>query len=89
MPIELDEAIDLIRTEYVQMPGLSMTCKQVRRVWNLSNDVCRDALTALTRAGLLIENRDGSYVRATRVPLRRSAAPQRRHRGDLEQLGTQ
>jgi len=74
MPIELDEAIDLIREEYAEMPGLSMTCKQVRRVWDLSNEVCREALTALTGAGLLIENRDGSYVRATRVPLKRAAA---------------
>lgn len=64
MPINLDEAIELIRTEYAEMPGLSMTGRQVRRVWSLSNDVCQEALTALTQAGFLVENRHSSYVRA-------------------------
>ena len=74
MRIDLDEAVELIRAEYAEMPGLSMTSRQVRRVWSLSNEVCQEALTALTRSGFLSENRDSSYVRATRVPLRRDAS---------------
>jgi hypothetical protein len=73
MRIDVDEAIELIRTEYAQMPGLSMTSRQVRRVWSLSNEVCQEALNSLTRSGFLTENRDSSYVKATRVPVRRNA----------------
>ena len=73
MRIDLDEAVELIQTEYAAMPGLSMTRRQVRRVWSLSNDVCQEALTALTRSGFLIETRDSSYVKATRMALRRDA----------------
>jgi hypothetical protein len=64
IPIDLDEAVELIRAEYAKMPGLSMTAKQVRRVWSLSNEVCEEALTSLTRSGFLIENRHCSFVRA-------------------------
>jgi hypothetical protein len=73
MRIELAEAVELIQAEYAEMPGLRMTSRQVRRVWSLSTEVCQEALTSLTRSGFLIENRDSSYVKATRVPLRRDA----------------
>ena len=67
IPIELDEAVELIRTEYAEMPGLSMSYKQVRRVWSLSNEVCEEALTSLTRSGFLVEDRHSSFVRARRA----------------------
>ena len=73
MRIEIEEAVALIRTSYAEMPGLSMTDRQVRRVWSLADHVCREALASLTRSGFLIQNRDSHYVKATRVPLRRDA----------------
>jgi hypothetical protein len=45
--------IDLIRAEFVEMPGLELTLPQAARLWNLSLDDCRSVLDLLTSAGFL------------------------------------
>jgi hypothetical protein len=60
---------ELIRTEYVELPGLKLTFWQTQRLWNLPEDVCRQALTMLTQARFLTRAADGAYVRtAVSVP---------------------
>ena len=36
--------MNLIRTEYVEMPGLSLTESQVERLWNLTSDIAETLL---------------------------------------------
>jgi hypothetical protein len=56
--------INLIRDEYVQMPGLSLTEAQVERLWNLTSDIAETLLQELQRAHFLRLTQKGTYVRA-------------------------
>jgi hypothetical protein len=64
MSLQIDEAIQLMRMEYAELPGLRLTVWQAQRLWNLSDQLCDEALAWLVRAGFLIRTADGSYVRA-------------------------
>jgi hypothetical protein len=57
------EALVKIQIEYVQMPQLKLTARQVRRLWSLPHDVCEAALAALICKGFLVHLGDGAYVR--------------------------
>ena len=57
------DALLRIQIEYVEMPQLKLTSRQVQRFWNLSNDVCEAALAVLVRHGFLTQSPDGKYVR--------------------------
>jgi hypothetical protein len=59
----LRDALDRIQIEYVQMPHLKLTARQVQRLWNLSTEVCETALAALLQTGFLVQTTDGTYVR--------------------------
>jgi hypothetical protein len=78
-PIHIDRAADLIRTEYVEMPGLQLTFWQAQRLWNLTEDLCDGALAVLVESGFLVRTRDGRYRRphperpAHSLALRRSS----------------
>ena len=64
MPLmQVQDAADLIRLDYVEMPGMQLTFWQAQRLWNLSEDLCDRALTALTHSGFLVRTRDGRYRR--------------------------
>jgi hypothetical protein len=54
----------VIRAEYREFPGLSLTAAQVQRLWNLDRDTCRCLLDAMVRANFLRQTADGQYVRA-------------------------
>ena len=56
--------MNLIRTEYVEMPGLSLTESQVERLWNLTSDIAETLLQELQRAHFLLRTKKGTYVRA-------------------------
>jgi len=66
MPIV--EAVELIQMEYAEMPELKLTFGQAQRLWNLSEELCERALTALTASGFLARASDGSYVRRSAAP---------------------
>lgn len=51
----------LIRAEYLEMPGLSVTLAQAARLWHADRGSCRDVLDALTHEGFL-RNIRGTYV---------------------------
>jgi len=59
-----EQVAELIRMEYVELPGLKLTLWQTQRLWNLPEDVCRQALTVLTQSRFLTRAADGAYVRA-------------------------
>lgn len=64
MPLKIEEAVQLMRLEYAELPGLRLTTWQAQRLWNLSAQLCEEALAWLVRAGFLMRMSDGSYVRA-------------------------
>jgi DNA-binding GntR family transcriptional regulator len=55
--------LDRIRSEYLEMPGLSLTQEQAQRLWGLGPTECRALLEALSQAGFLRRTPAGAYVR--------------------------
>ena len=53
---------NLIRAEYQEMPGLSLTRQQMERLWGLDSFVCGVLVDALLAARVLRKARNGSYV---------------------------
>lgn len=69
MPFKaLDDAIELIRADYLDMPGLALSFWQAQRLWNLSEEVCELALVKLVRARFLMLTTSGRYVRRAQSP---------------------
>jgi hypothetical protein len=56
--------LQLIRAEYLEIPGLHLTRDQVRRLWSLDDATCDALLEALMEEGFLRRTRTGAYIRA-------------------------
>jgi hypothetical protein len=61
--LQLEDALQLIRLEYEEMPGLRLTPWQMQRLWDLPTGMCDQALAMLTTAGYLLSTTDGAYER--------------------------
>jgi hypothetical protein len=59
-----------IQSEYLEMPDLTLTTAQARRLWTLSPDVCDSALSALVAAGFLVRTERGAFARRGTPPVR-------------------
>jgi hypothetical protein len=55
--------LQLIRAEYLEIPGLHLTRDQVRRLWGLDDATCDALLEALIEEGFLRRTRMGAYIR--------------------------
>ena len=60
----LSPAAERVRTEYRDMPGLSLTERQAQRLLGLEPATCQAVLEALLTAGFLRQTDHGRYVRA-------------------------
>jgi len=58
------EWVQLVRGEYLEMPGLRLTRSQVQRLWGLANDECDAVICELIAAGFLRRTPGGTYIRA-------------------------
>ena len=56
--------IHLIRSEYLEIPGLHLTRNQVLRLWGLEAIMCDALLEALVDVRFLRRTHAGAYVRA-------------------------
>ena len=56
------ERIQIIRGEFLEIPGLRLTRDQIQRLWGLRWDVCSTVLEELLDQGFLRATADGSYV---------------------------
>ena len=56
-------AIDLVRLEYVETPGLRLTFHQTQRLCDLPREACENALGALVGSGFLVRTAGDRYVR--------------------------
>ena len=60
--------VERVRAEYHEMPGLSLTLPQARRLFGIPQDACARILEALTREGLLRCEADGRFARCDARP---------------------
>jgi DNA-binding IclR family transcriptional regulator len=56
--------LELIRAEYLEIPGLHLTRTQFQRLWNLDDVTCDSLLQTLIDRGFLRQTDAGGYVRA-------------------------
>ena len=56
--------LQLIRAEYLEIPGLQLTQPQAQRLWGLDAATCGALLAALIDARFLRRTRNGAYARA-------------------------
>ena len=69
---------DLIRSEYTEMPCLSLTLAQAMRLWSVDKGLCELGLTALVQEGFLECSEDGRTGSHDSAPAATSiAAPER------------
>ena len=66
--LRLHDAVQLIQMEYLEMPELKLTFWQARRLWNLSEDLCEQALAFLISAKFLMRTATGAYIRSGALP---------------------
>ncbi len=65
-PLPLLPDVDLfrrIRSEYQEVPGLSLTLPQARRFWGLDVQTCKAVFETLVDVGFLRRTPAGLYVR--------------------------
>ena len=51
--------------EFLEMPGLRLTCQQAQRLWGLDEGTCRQVLEFLVDARFLCRPDHGMYTRLT------------------------
>jgi hypothetical protein len=61
---QLTDWLQLIRAEYLEIPGLSLTKRQVQRLWGLDHVTTEAVLAALVEVKFLKCTRHHAYVRA-------------------------
>jgi len=68
-------ALERLRAEFLEMPGLRLTAEQAHRFCGVDRAACVSALDALVRENFLCAKPDGTYARTTdgRLPRRRAA----------------
>ena len=59
-----DALLALLRAEYWEMPGLSLTREQAERLWQLNRDLATALLNQLVCEGFLHRTAKQTYVRA-------------------------
>ena len=59
---DVSQVQNIIRAEYLEMPGLCLTAAQIQRLWNLSPSTCKAVVTGLVTGGFLRVTDDGEYI---------------------------
>lgn len=54
--------VDIVKGEFLEMPGLRLTPAQARRLWGLDPSECEDLLDLLVHQDFLLRTRDGAFV---------------------------
>jgi hypothetical protein len=54
-----------LQAEFLEMPGMRLTVRQVQRLCGLDEAMCRAVLTELVNTRFLRANADGTYARLT------------------------
>lgn len=75
--MQVDEAVELVKLEYAETPGLALTPAEARQLWNFSEELCDRALRILVNASFLRCQPDGSFIRAETDPRSARVTPGR------------
>ena len=70
------EWTQIIRGEFLEIPGLRLTSEQIQTLWGLHRDVCAAVLENLLHQRFLQLTADGHYVRGGSCAPSRQAAGQ-------------
>jgi hypothetical protein len=83
----IQEALERIRAEFIEMPGMRLTAPQVQRLCGIDPLVCEAVLRALVDSRFLARHEDGIYTRMAldtvrqphqlKAALRSAASPSR------------
>ena len=57
--------VQRVSAEFLEMPGLRLTCQQAQRLWGLDESVCRQLMERLVDAKFLYRTGQGMYTRLT------------------------
>jgi len=60
-----DRMLERVCGEFLEMPGLCLTCKQAQRLWGLDEPTCRELLDYLVDAKFLRPAGHGMYARTS------------------------
>lgn len=60
-----DRLLQRVYSEFLEMPGLQVTCQQAQRLWGLDRDTCLEVLERLVAAKFLALTGRGTYARLT------------------------
>jgi hypothetical protein len=63
----LQDALDRIRGEFLEMPGLRLTDRQAQKLLGLDAELCATLIAELMEARFLFRTRDGSFMRIERA----------------------
>ena len=64
--VTLDEALlQRMYSEFLEMPGLRLTCQQAQRLWGLDERTCAELLEFLVDVKFLHQPGHGMYTRLT------------------------
>ena len=58
------QAVERVRGEFLEMPGLHLTRAQAARLWAIEPALCDTVLDALVKAGFLVRSGREAFVRA-------------------------
>jgi hypothetical protein len=61
----LGAVVTAVKREYDDMPGLTLTLEQARRLWALEPRICSVVLARLVESGYLCRTDAGQYARPT------------------------
>ena len=57
--------VQRVRSEFLEMPGLRLTCQQAQRLWGLDEWLCLQVLDALVDSKFLFRSTHGMYARVS------------------------
>lgn len=60
---DIEAVVASVRREFDEMPGLTLTAEQARRLWALEPRVCGVVLDRLVRSGYLCQTETGHYAK--------------------------
>ena len=63
LDVPASEWARIVRAEFQEMPGLTLTREQIERLWGLDEHTCDEVLADLVARGSLVRHADGRYAR--------------------------
>jgi hypothetical protein len=61
--LSIGDCVQIVRAEFLEIPGLQLTRPQVQRLWGLDDTQCTLVLTGLVETRFLKQKSDGRYIR--------------------------